>query len=139
GKFAVQAMLEYGQSLDSGVVASFHNTGGIRASLPSGEVTYGDIYAAVPFDNDVIICTVTGTQLIKWLSRSNYTAGASGTKLANGSSIISTNTYKVIAISYLTENTSSYPHSAEFNTHAFVRDLAKERFKKLSIVNPSDY
>ena len=139
GNLAVQAMLEYGQSIDTGVVASFHNISGIRATLPSGEVTFGDIYAASPFDNDLIICTVTGTQLIKWLSRSNYTAGATGSTLPNGSPIVSGATYKVIAISYLTESTTSYPHSAENNTHAYVRDIVRSKFLELGTVNPNNY
>jgi len=139
GNMAVQAMLEYGQSIDAGVVASFHNTSGIRATLPAGEVTYGDIYAASPFDNDLIICTVTGTQLIKWLSRNNYTAGASGSTLPDGSPIVSTAIYKVIAISYLTENTTYYPHSAEINTHTYSRDLVRLKFLELGTVDPYNY
>jgi 2',3'-cyclic-nucleotide 2'-phosphodiesterase (5'-nucleotidase family) len=39
------------------------NNGGIRADLAAGPVTWGELFAVVPFQNFVVTCTVTGAQL----------------------------------------------------------------------------
>ncbi len=39
------------------------NMGALRAALPEGEVTYGDIYQILPFENTINIVTLTGVQL----------------------------------------------------------------------------
>jgi 2',3'-cyclic-nucleotide 2'-phosphodiesterase (5'-nucleotidase family) len=72
GKLAVDEMLAYGQTVKQDVVASFHNTGGVRASIDAGEVTYGELYKAFPFDNELMIVEVTGSQLLWWLSAGLY-------------------------------------------------------------------
>src|SRR5690606_8643034 len=45
------------------------NNGGIRADLPAGEVSYGDVYAVQPFGNTLVRFTVTGEQLLDHLER----------------------------------------------------------------------
>jgi 5'-nucleotidase len=42
---------------------SVTNGGGLRADLPAGELTYGQLFEAVPFDNRFAIVTVTGKDL----------------------------------------------------------------------------
>lgn len=42
---------------------AFINSGGIRAPLAGGEVTYNDIYTVQPFSNMVVTKTLTGQQL----------------------------------------------------------------------------
>ena len=43
---------------------SIHNTsGGIRADLQAGPVTFGDVYQISPFDNQVVILDVSGADL----------------------------------------------------------------------------
>jgi 5'-nucleotidase len=39
------------------------NGGGLRADLPSGELTYGQLFEALPFDNRFALVSVTGRQL----------------------------------------------------------------------------
>lgn len=41
------------------------NGGGLRADLPAGEMTYGQLFAAVPFDNRFAIVDLTGADLRK--------------------------------------------------------------------------
>lgn len=43
------------------------NSGGIRSALEKGNITYGDIFRAFPFDNHVAILKVTGKQLTQIL------------------------------------------------------------------------
>ncbi|PTL75376.1 bifunctional UDP-sugar hydrolase/5'-nucleotidase [Vitiosangium sp. GDMCC 1.1324] len=44
------------------------NSGGLRANLKAGAVTYGDLYEVMPFDNTVAIITVTGDELRRLLT-----------------------------------------------------------------------
>jgi 5'-nucleotidase / UDP-sugar diphosphatase len=40
------------------------NGGSIRSSIPSGDVSLGQILEAIPFNNDIVIFDVTGEQLV---------------------------------------------------------------------------
>lgn len=39
------------------------NGGGIRADLPTGDVTFGDVATVLPFGNVVEVLEITGAQL----------------------------------------------------------------------------
>jgi 2',3'-cyclic-nucleotide 2'-phosphodiesterase (5'-nucleotidase family) len=49
---------------------AFHNNGGIRAGLPKGAITYGQLYNVLPFDNQLIGMDLTGAQIRRILERS---------------------------------------------------------------------
>jgi 2',3'-cyclic-nucleotide 2'-phosphodiesterase (5'-nucleotidase family) len=69
GNLVVDAMLAAdidGQPAD----IAMHNTGGIRAGLPRGPVTYGQLYAVLPFDNQLMALDLTGAQVLRILDRS---------------------------------------------------------------------
>lgn len=40
-----------------------HNDGGIRAGLDAGPITYAELYAVLPFDNDLVGLDLTGAQV----------------------------------------------------------------------------
>jgi len=44
-------------------VVSFFNYGGIRTSLPKGEITVGKIFELMPFENEMVFIQLTGEQL----------------------------------------------------------------------------
>ncbi|MFA7567938.1 MAG: 5'-nucleotidase C-terminal domain-containing protein, partial [Alkalispirochaeta sp.] len=44
---------------------AFQNGGGVRADLPEGTITIGDVYQAIPFDNSVVTVTMSGRDVIK--------------------------------------------------------------------------
>jgi 5'-nucleotidase len=50
------------------------NGGGLRADLPQGELTYGQLFEALPFDNRFALVTISGKQLVK-LVASNLQRG----------------------------------------------------------------
>lgn len=56
---------------EHGVEVAITNPGGLRAPIQSrsadGAVTYGDIYTAQPFGNNLVAMTLTGAQLIRAL------------------------------------------------------------------------
>lgn len=42
---------------------SYFNYGGIRTSLPKGQITVGNIFELMPFENEMVFIQLTGTQL----------------------------------------------------------------------------
>jgi 5'-nucleotidase len=60
--------LELAARSDADVALS--NGGALRADLPAGELTYGQLFEAMPFDNRFALVSVTGKQLAKMV-RSN--------------------------------------------------------------------
>ena len=50
-----------------GADIAFENGGGIRASIAQGEVTVGDIFTVLPFDNTLVLIEVTGEQIMQAL------------------------------------------------------------------------
>jgi 2',3'-cyclic-nucleotide 2'-phosphodiesterase (5'-nucleotidase family) len=59
-----------------GAEFAFENMGGIRAPLPSGPITRGDLVTLDPFDNTVVRFKATGRQIREILAR--YTPAVSG-------------------------------------------------------------
>lgn len=63
GNFAVDLVLSYAQNLDSTVQFSLLNIGGLRNSLPKGEITKKNVYELMPFDNELVVLTLNGEQM----------------------------------------------------------------------------
>ena len=55
----------------AGAQAAFTNPGGLRAPIagrsPRGDVTFGQLYAAQPFGNNLVAITLTGSQVLRVL------------------------------------------------------------------------
>ena len=75
------------------IVAAFTNvSGGIRADIAKGEITYGDVYKSFPFDNELVLFTAKGSTLKSTL----YTLSNLGC-------------YRIFEeLSYLTDNETYY-------------------------------
>lgn len=58
GNFITDAMREY-----AGADIAIHNSAGIRANIPAGEITYRDIYKVDIFGNTVVVGDFTGAQV----------------------------------------------------------------------------
>ncbi len=56
-KFTVENNLQFKPEV------SFFNYGGIRTSLPKGEITVGKIFELMPFENEMVFIQLTGGQL----------------------------------------------------------------------------
>jgi len=48
---------------DESVEVALFNAGGIRADLPTGKLTFGNLYDSLPFDNTVCLVRLSGQQL----------------------------------------------------------------------------
>jgi 5'-nucleotidase / UDP-sugar diphosphatase len=55
---------------ESGADVAFENAGGLRADIPEGAVTKGDVLDALPFLNTLVVCEMTGAQIRAVLEQS---------------------------------------------------------------------
>ena len=57
------------QRAAAGTDVAVMNTGGIRADLDAGEITYGEIFEVQPFDNTLVRVTMRGAELRRYLQQ----------------------------------------------------------------------
>lgn len=99
-----RAIAEYATSMGHDITLAMVNTA--RNYLPQGNVTYSDLYEAIPFDNIIYIAEVSGEDLLK---EAEYGSGSEfgGKTYANaiwrvsGEAVQSSGTYKIAIIDYL--------------------------------------
>lgn len=78
GDFASDAFLYAGrkyaeeQKLGISVDVAISNGGGIRASIPAGDISLNTLYTVFPYGNTVELVTVTGSQLLEILEASTF-------------------------------------------------------------------
>ncbi|GAB3985358.1 5'-nucleotidase [Spirosoma daeguense] len=66
-----KASERYGKPID----CAHLNYGGIRSNLPSGDITTGSIFEVMPFDNQLIVLTITGDMFQKMLNHFVQSSG----------------------------------------------------------------
>lgn len=116
GNFIVDLMLYqtakvYNQTIDMCIV----NNGGLRVPINAGDITVGNIFELMPFDNEVMMATMTGTELMELFA---YEAKYRKTSFSNtelryteegqlvsakigGKDVEPTRIYKVLSYDYL--------------------------------------
>jgi 2',3'-cyclic-nucleotide 2'-phosphodiesterase (5'-nucleotidase family) len=127
GQYAVQCMFEYyaNSTWDSALALAMVNTGCARQVIPTGDITYGQVYAALPFDNDNVFCECTGAQ-VNLFKADNYlyTYGSTAT-------IDESKTYHVMVISYVSEQSGYASKLKEVSRDDFrLRDIVAADFRK---------
>ncbi len=73
------AALDYGRAY--GAEAAFINAGGIRAALPGGKVSRGDVMAVLPFGESFPVLELTGAQILAALEHGVSGDGGHGPEL----------------------------------------------------------
>jgi 5'-nucleotidase len=66
GDLIADAMLETARKQQPTTQIAFMNPGGIRADLPfnpGGQLTFADIFSVQPFGNDLVVLTLTGSEI----------------------------------------------------------------------------
>lgn len=63
GNLTADAHLWFARKMDPSTVISFKNSGGIRESIGTGEISQLDIEKSLPFNNALVLVTVTAAQL----------------------------------------------------------------------------
>lgn len=124
---------------------SLTNTGGIRQSIPAGDITFGTIVGVLPFENDIIEVQLTGTQLIECID--DLVVGGmttiGGYQLSDGTPIDPDTTYRVLTIDYLYSRSDycfQYDDLYPYNTSIHYRQPVIDWIKSLetSTGNPLD-
>lgn len=131
-RLATKVMLDAANEQFEADIA-IHNTGGIRDEIRAGEVTYGDIYKALPFDNTVVVIENVLGSVINAVKQGNQYYYRSGLDWIDASEY-----YTLVTINYISENNSNlsyFPQSTLENI--FVRDLLADYFRTNQVVNPS--
>ncbi|MCG3088194.1 5'-nucleotidase C-terminal domain-containing protein [Sporosarcina cyprini] len=63
GNIITDGMLEKAKEIDPNVAIAFQNGGGIRASIKTGPITYGEVLTVLPFGNNLAIIELSGAEL----------------------------------------------------------------------------
>jgi 2',3'-cyclic-nucleotide 2'-phosphodiesterase (5'-nucleotidase family) len=101
------------------------NSGGIRAALPAGTVTVGDVYSVLPFDNRIVVIPMPGWRVRELLDFAGRRIGKggfgqvsgvsfvikgdrAGNIRVNGELIDSNRTYRVATVDYLYDGGDGY-------------------------------
>lgn len=97
---------------------SVYNIGGMRAALPKGEVTYGDILDVAPFENKICFVSLSGEHVLQLFRQIAATGGegvSKGVKLTitkdgklikallNGKEILKNKKYRISTIDYIAQ------------------------------------
>jgi 5'-nucleotidase / UDP-sugar diphosphatase len=100
------------------------NSGGFRAGLPAGPLTFADVVGVLPFNNVLIDVSLTGEQLVQVLTfREADVAGVrrQGTTwlLADGTAIDPAGRYRLITTDFLYAGGDGYDLLARFDPDAY--------------------
>ena len=138
GDLVCDAMLQ-----SSGADAGFINAGGIRAGIPKGVITLGQIFRILPFDNHMVILKMKGKDLKKLLRYAARRRGRSGFLQICGMRVrvgpyerirdvriqnkrlVPSKTYKVVTIDFLARGGDGYVFLKRFRntrTNLLLRD-----------------
>lgn len=69
GESALGNLIADAQRAATGTAIAFMNPGGIRADMPAGQVTWGDLFAIHPFGNNLVRMSLTGSQIMAVLEQ----------------------------------------------------------------------
>ncbi len=125
-QFAVRAFYEYYRDDSSDTrpfVAAIINTGAVRQTLPAGDITYGDLMAALPFDNTNIVASTSPSTLTTWLNNSYYST-YSVTYDASLSEV------RFVTLSYAMDKLSSSASMISEDATPVLRDIVATAFKE---------
>ncbi|MBQ9229977.1 MAG: 5'-nucleotidase C-terminal domain-containing protein [Prevotella sp.] len=138
-----------------------YNMGGVRADLPEGDVTYGDVLDIAPFENKIAFVTLTGEEVLELFSQFASTGGegvSHGVKLVitqdgklvsaslKGEPIDPKRNYRIATIDYLLGGNDKMlafqkgkqvnsPQEFENNTRFIIMDYFREQTRQGKMVD----
>lgn len=112
GNYATDAMIEYiydENFFDGEIDIAIMNTGGIRATIDSGEITKADVFEVFPFNNRVVLVNMSG-KLIKSLCKENgkYLYIEVDDQFGSYNNLADDTIYQLAVIDYVFEGTYYY-------------------------------
>jgi len=75
GNLITDSFIEYGRQQGWRTDVAFYNMAGVRASFPAGQLTFGQLYEALPFSNTVVNVDLTGENLREVIDRAVCVTG----------------------------------------------------------------
>jgi len=75
GNLITDAFVDYGRQQGWKTDVAFYNMAGVRASFPAGQLTFGQLYEALPFSNTVVNVDLTGENLREVIDRAVCVSG----------------------------------------------------------------
>lgn len=148
------------QYYDEKPVLGVYNVGGIRAALPQGAVSFGDVLEVAPFENKICFLTLRGDKLLQLFSEM---AASGGEGVSHGVELVIGNgklysaklygkeidpqaSYRITTINYLAEGNDHLdafktktdfvsPQDVKNNTRFIIADYFKEQEKAGRLVN----
>ncbi len=78
GNFVTDALIDFGKdslSFQNEPVICIINAGGLRASLPQGNITIGDVFRLMPFDNEIVALKIDKNKLIGFIEYTKVSGG----------------------------------------------------------------
>ena len=152
----VWAAKDYNEKPDLGI----YNMGGVRADLPKGEITYGDVLDIAPFENKIAFVTLSGDALTELLGQIAAVGGEGlshsvrmviqDRKLVsatiNGEPIDPVRSYRITTIDYLLGGTDKMeafkkgtsinsPKEASNNTRFIIMNYFRDMQKQGKVVD----
>ena len=143
-------------NLDIKPNASYVNYGGLRASLPKGEITVGNIFELMPFENEIVLIKISGESVQKMAERIAARGGEGvaglilgirnekvGTLKIGGIGVNPANSYWLVTNDYIAnggDQMSMFLNAVErINTKMKIRDVLiqalGDRYKKDGIIS----
>lgn len=129
---------------------AFYNTGGIRDIIDKGNITYGQVFNVLPFENMLITIKMKGKDIINLLNNmenkktplkyNNSLEFKNNKWLLNGKEILEDNEYKVATIDFLYYGGDGYTEFKKypvFENYGYIRDLSVDYIKNYSPLNSS--
>lgn len=140
---------------------AIQNGGGLRRTLEKGQITMGDLYEIMPFDNYLVVMDLPGKDLIKAIDHGinmpkttdgdfsglyveydktkPYGEQITKITLSDGTPIDENKTYRVVVNDFMFTGGDGYDFSNATNvdeTYIPVRDVLVERIKKDKTITP---
>ncbi len=148
----------------AGADIAFQNGGGLRKPLVKGNITLGNLYEVLPFDNTIVTVDLTGRQIIDILNYGIYNKNigmvqfsglrieydpllpqqerVAAVTLADGSLLLPDKLYKVATNDFMADGGDGFTMFKEgknfYNTNIVLRDTVAEAVKKAGKVEVKD-
>jgi 2',3'-cyclic-nucleotide 2'-phosphodiesterase (5'-nucleotidase family) len=143
----------------TGAEIAIQNSGGIQNNIQEGEMTFGDLFNVMPFDNQLVTMNLSGSDLMELFTNSasirrgilqvsgcSYKFANRGFNdydlkevLLNGSPIVATETYNVTTNSFLADggdNFLAFKRGRNLRYGLQLRDAVQKYIKKQSQKGP---
>lgn len=146
---ADQLLLKAAEFSPEGVDLSIINLGGIRAPLPAGPLTVGDIYRIMPFENEMVVLELKAADLLTILTkiavdggeglagvRMEVENGKISSLMIAGKPFDEARTYQIATMDYLADGNSgmaAFKNAVKrIDTHVKMRDAYISQIEKLT-------